>query len=123
MGLNGYVINLRLWNRFTQSQQELLERAFERHVDAIWAFAMELHDDASSCNTGGSCVLGERHQLIEVKPTAKDYELLRDAVAQTTFKDWATRCEKTYPGCAEDWEARVGPVLQRAGDRLWFRQP
>ena len=115
MGLNGYVISLELWNALTKSQQQSLQAAFNRHVDEIWLFAREAHDDASSCNIGGSCVHGKRHQLILVEPKAESYELMGEIAYQTTFKDWARRCDQVHAGCSADWSARIGPLLRRKG--------
>ena len=113
MGLNGYVISLRIWNGFTHTQQQALEKAFVLHVNNIWAFAVELHEDASSCNTGGSCVHGKPFHLTMVEPKRESYELMGNLAYKTTFQDWALRCNKIHPGCADDWRARVEPVLAR----------
>lgn len=113
MGLNGYVISLNLWNRLSRNQQNEMERAFQRHVDQIWAYAKEVHDDASGCNVGKPCRQSKLYHLVEVQPKAGDYQLIRELFERTTFKDWAARCERVYPGCANDWRARVEPVISR----------
>lgn len=100
-------------NGFTNTQQQALEKAFVQHVNNIWAFAAELHKDASSCNTGGSCVYGKRFHLTMVEPKGENYELMGNLAYNTTFQDWALRCNKVHPGCADDWRARVEPVLAR----------
>lgn len=113
MGLNGYVISLEVWNDFSRSQQDAIEKAFVKHVDDIWSFAVELHEDAVSCNTGGNCVHGKSYQLTLVEPRPENYELMGKIAYQTTFRDWASRCDQVHPGCAEDWRARVEPVIAR----------
>jgi TRAP-type transport system periplasmic protein len=111
MGLNGYVISLKLWNTLTHKQQMLIEDAFLKHIDNIWSFSSKLHEDASSCNTGGPCIHGKTYQLTMVKPLPENYELMGNIAYQTTFRDWASRCDQVYPGCADDWRTRVEPIL------------
>ena len=113
MGINGYVISLRVWERLSARQQNLLQQAFDQHVDAIWAFSRELHDDASSCLVGGPCKTGVPFRLQEVVPGAADYQRMHAMFEQTTFKDWADRCDRLYPGCSQDWRRRMAPILQR----------
>lgn len=111
-GLNGYVINLKLWNRLSSDQQSRLERVFREHADAIWASSEQRHADFSACNVGGFCNRGTPYRLIDVEPTQEDYRMLREAFEKTTFKDWAERCDRLHPGCAQDWKLRVAPVRQ-----------
>lgn len=115
MGINGYAINLRLWNRLSQSQQTRLEQAFRQHIEAIWQSAERIQEEAIACNTGGPCLDGIANQLIETKPSALDYQLLHQSFDRTTFKDWAERCDRLYPGCSQDWSRRVAPILATAG--------
>ena len=127
MGLNGYVISLKIWNRFSRNQQVLIENAFLKHIDSIWSFSSELHEDASSCNTGGPCIHGKSYQLTMVEPLPENYELMGNLAYQTTFRDWAARCDLVYPGCANDWRTRVGPILtqirQESGTPTQARAP
>ncbi len=117
MGLNGYVINRNLWERLSRKQQELLERAFREHIDRIWAYAQQVHDEASACIVGRPCALSEAHRLSEVRPVAGDYQRMRELLETTTLKDWASRCDRVHPGCADDWRARVAPILRAKGNR------
>jgi len=113
MGLNGYVISLRLWNSFSSGQQRALEQAFQQHIDNIWSFAKEGHEDASSCNTGGPCIHGKSFHLQLVEPKPENYSLMGRIAYETTFKDWAQRCDQIYRDCSADWRNRVGPILSK----------
>ena len=112
MGLNGYVVSLKLWNTFTPSQQQALETAFRKHIDNIWTYSASEDKDASSCIVDGPCRSGRRRQLTLVTPAEEDYRLMGGIAYKTTFDDWARRCDAIHPGCSADWLQRVGPVLQ-----------
>ena len=111
MGLNGYVIALKKWSRLSREQQRVMEKAFRGHVDRMWRFARSAHEDASTCTIGGPCLQGKPHNLKLVEPREEDYALIREIFFETTFRDWAARCDKVYADCAADWRARVAPIL------------
>ena len=111
MGLNGYLINLGVWNRLSPSQQDRLAQAFSQHVESIWLKAEQLHADMSSCNIGGPCAHGVPYHLTGAEPSASDYQQLRTAFARTTFRDWMERCDRVHPGCSDEWRRQVAPIL------------
>lgn len=112
LGLNGYAIRLRVWNQLSSRQQQTLQDAFRKHIDAIWDYARELHDDSSSCNVGGPCRLGKPYHLVRVEPSESDVEALRTYML-AGVKKWAQDCDRAYPGCSDEWHARVAPILKR----------
>ena len=112
-GINGYVINLNLWNRLSNHQQESLERAFKTYVDSIWASVEQLHVQFSACNTGQPCREGTSYNLIDVEPSEQDYQLLRQAFKEAVFPGWAEHCDQLSPGCADEWRELIEPVLMR----------
>lgn len=116
MGINGYVINRNLWNSLSSHQQQTLELAFQRHVDAIWKHTADVHQDMVSCNIGGPCEKGVQYHLINASPSQDDYRRVQDAFENTTFKDWAAKCDAIHPGCSQQWREVVAPILQ-AGTR------
>lgn len=121
MGLNGYAISLRVWNELSSRQQQVLQDAFTKHVEAIWAYARELHEDTSSCNVGGPCRLGKRYDLIGVQPTPSDVRALR-AHMLGGIKQWAQDCDQVDAGCSAEWHRLIAPILQKAGDdEQWAR--
>ncbi len=111
MGLNGYVINLDLWKRFSKREQAVLQQAFDQHVDEVWSEVQRVHQEAIACSTSGPCPEGVLASLKKSAPNVRDIQLLREAFSGTTFKDWVARCDQQYPGCSADWLARVEPVL------------
>jgi TRAP-type transport system periplasmic protein len=113
MGLNGYVINLDLWKRFSSREQAVLQSAFDRHVEEIWSEVQRVHKEAISCSTAGPCPEGVLANMEKRLPSKDDLRMLREAFQRTTFKDWALRCDEQYPGCSADWLARVEPFLSQ----------
>ena len=112
MGLNGYVINLRLWNSLSKRAQALIEGAVLQHVETIWGHVARVHREAISCSTGGACADGLPGTLVKVEPSAQDIKGLRDAFERTTLRDWKDRCDDVYPGCAAEWRARVEHLVE-----------
>jgi TRAP-type C4-dicarboxylate transport system substrate-binding protein len=115
MGLNGYAISLRAWNALSSRQQQVLQDAFTKHIEAIWAYARELHEDTSSCNVGGPCSLGKRYNMILVQPAPADAHTLR-AHMLDGMQQWAQDCDQAYPGCSDEWHRLIAPILQTTGD-------
>jgi len=112
LGVNGYVISLRVWEQLTAGQKTVLEQAFQKHVNTIWELAAQTHQDESSCLVGGPCKSGVPDKLVQVPPTAHDHQLLREAFEVTTLKDWTARCDKVHKGCAEEWKRLMAPILK-----------
>ncbi len=119
MGLNGYAISLHVWNALSSRQQEVLQDAFTKHVEAIWSHARELHKDTSSCNVGGPCSLGKRYNLILVQPTPDDAHALRTHMLGG-IQQWAQDCDEVHAGCSDEWHRLIAPILQTTDDdKLW----
>lgn len=112
MGLNGYVVSLKLWNSLSSSQKAVLEEAFRRHVENIWTFSEAAHTETSSCIVGRPCPSGKASNLTGVIPSPEDYRRMGEVAYKTTFDDWARRCDAVHPGCSADWLQRVGPALE-----------
>ncbi|RDB42677.1 ABC transporter substrate-binding protein [Halomonas sp. DQ26W] len=112
MAMNGYAINLNVWNQYTEEEQAQLEAAFNELVDEIWAYSEELFEDASRCNTGGEpCVNGRAYSLTSMEVTEKDLQTVNEAVEATSLPNFIELCDRTNPSCSEDWKATVGANL------------
>lgn len=112
MGINGYAVSLSLWNRFSPRQQARIEAAFKNEIEAIWDNAEQLHQEMSSCNVGGPCKQGIKYRMVNAMPSKVDRQRLHEAFQETTFKDWANRCDRVHPGCSERWRENILPILQ-----------
>lgn len=111
MGINGYAINLDLWNRLSKSQQMALGSAFNDHVASIWSAAFETHEVFSACNTGGSCDVGTPYNLIHAVPTEDDKRLFQQAFQELILPQWGASCDQLYSDCSSEWHDLVGSIL------------
>lgn len=112
MGLNGYGISLKSWNKLDAGQQAKLQTAFDTLNSKIWAYSEELYKDALNCNVGAEpCTTGKKYKLISVEPSDADRQLLKGALQSISLPNWAAVCDKVNPQCSADWKAKVGPVV------------
>jgi len=113
MGLNGYAVNLAFWNKLSNSQQAALQMAFDRHVEAIWAFSERLSESSAKCNTGGPCEEGTTYHLNEVALLPDDTQRLRRIMTNTVLGEWEAQCNKVDPGCSRQWHSLIDPIISR----------
>ena len=111
MALNGYAMTMKSWNALKPDQQVKLKAAFDKLTDEIWTYSEELFQDALNCNAGKDpCTTGKKFKLVNVPVSPADGELIRSAVAKVSLPVWAETCDKTNPGCSQQWKATVGPI-------------
>lgn len=112
VAVQGYGINMNSWKKLPPEQQGRLRVAIEKLTDDIWKFSEELWADGLRCNTGQDpCTTGKKYSMKLVKPTAKDLELMKSALAEISLPAWSELCEKSNPGCVDTWKRTVGPVV------------
>ena len=112
VAMNGYAINLDTWNKFSPDQQTKIEAAFDGLTKEIWSYSEELFDDAMRCNVGKKpCELNKPYNLVEVPISDGDLVIVKNAVKELSFPDWAEICDKTNPDCSADWKATVGAKI------------
>ncbi|MNG18694.1 hypothetical protein D3C84_1027830 [compost metagenome] len=112
MALNGYAISLKTWNGLKPDQQAKLQAAFTALSDDIWKYSEELFQDALNCNAGKDpCTTGKKFKLTNVAVTPADGDLVRSAVTKVSLPAWAEVCDKSNPGCSQQWTATVAPVI------------
>lgn len=112
IALNGYGITLAAWNKLKPDQQQKFQAAFDKHMDEIWAYSEELFVDASNCNVGKEpCKTVKKYNLVEVVPTQADLDIMKQAVKDVSFPVWAEVCDKSAPGCSENWKKTVGAAV------------
>jgi len=113
LGLNGYAMRLAVWNCLSTVQQGVLLEAFQKHAEAIWTYAEMAHVETSSCNTGGPCTLGVRYDLIQVKPSQEDADLLKKIMQEAVFKKWAAACDRISENCSKDFLERLDFIFSK----------
>ncbi|MGY8907376.1 MAG: TRAP transporter substrate-binding protein [Pseudomonadales bacterium] len=107
-GLAFGAFNLDKWNALSKAQQGLLEQELSALNQRMWTETATEDEIAIECLTGASCSLGERGNMVLVKPSQADLEA-RDTIArEVILPRWAARCG---PECAANWNATVGKVL------------
>lgn len=112
MAMNGYAVNLNVWNQFSEEEQTQIETAFNELVDDIWAYSEELYEDASRCNTGAEpCANGRPYSLTGIVVTEEDLQTVNEAVETISLPNFVELCDRTNPSCSEDWKATVGANL------------
>lgn len=111
LALNGYAINLDVWNSMTPEDQQKLEAGFDQLVEEIWTYSEELFDDAVRCNIGQDpCETVKKYDLKLVPLTDEDMTIIGNAVDEISFPTWAEICDKQNATCSADWTASVGAV-------------
>jgi TRAP-type C4-dicarboxylate transport system substrate-binding protein len=110
--MNGYGITLAAWNKLGAAGQTKLSAAINGLVDDIWKYSQELATDAANCNSGKEpCKTGKKFKLVSVASSAADIELVRGAMRDSSFPNWAAQCDKVEPECSKNWLHTVGPLL------------
>jgi TRAP-type C4-dicarboxylate transport system substrate-binding protein len=112
IALNGYGVTLAAWNRFKPGEQAKLKAAFDALLADIWKYSEELFLDASNCNVGKDpCTTGKKFNLVNVPVTPADLAIIKRAVAEVSYPEWAAVCDKSNPGCSATWKKAVGPII------------
>lgn len=112
LALNGYGINLDVWNKLSAEDQQKLEAGFDALIEEIWTYSETLFDDAVRCNVGQDpCKTGKKYDLKLVPITDEDRDIIANAVKDISFPTWAEACDKVNAGCSSSWKATVGKQL------------
>jgi TRAP-type transport system periplasmic protein len=110
--IQGYGMNLNVWNSFSEEEQQKIQAAFDELSDEIFAYSQELFDDAMRCNAGETpCELNKPYDLTTVEVSDADREKIREAVKQVSFPAFAELCNQNIEGCGDAWTERVGTRL------------
>ena len=109
IAVQGYGMNLDVWNSFDAEEQAKIQGAFDALVDEIWTYSEELFDDAMRCNVGETpCELNKPYSLTEVAVSEADIALVQDSVKDLSYPTWAALCDKSNPDCSSLWKDSVG---------------
>lgn len=112
VALNGYGINLDSWNKLNAEQQLTLKIMFDSLIEDIWSYSEYLFKDAVRCNVGEDpCETVTKYNLVNVPVTDADIAIVRRAVREISFPNWAKVCDKAFPTCSAEWKARVGVLI------------
>ena len=114
MGINAYVINNNIWNKFSDEQKIKLQEAFDLLIREMWAKADFLDQEYSICISGKLACPGNKvYKLTEVKPSKQDYKTMRNLFSKISLENWINDCELQRPGCKSKWMSTIQPILQK----------
>lgn len=108
--VQAHVVNLAWWNKLGAEQKAALEAQFADMENKLWEVAAKTNGVALACSTGGTCddKLYRSYNLKLVKLADGDFDRLKTITQNAILGDWATRCERVYPGCTKVWNDTVG---------------
>jgi TRAP-type C4-dicarboxylate transport system substrate-binding protein len=109
VALNGYGMNLGVWNKLSADQQGKIAGAFDKLTEEIWQYSEYLFEDAVRCTTGQTpCETVKQYNLVNVPVSDEDLAIVGNAVAEVSFPAWAEICDKSNSSCSADWKKTVG---------------
>lgn len=106
--VQGHLINLDAWNRFSEEEQAALTETFAELENQLWDLALNANGDAMSCSTGGTC---EDHKpfsmtLVELGPD--DATAIAEVAETVVLPIWRDTCNAVDPTCTTVWNETVG---------------
>ena len=109
--VQAHLVNLAWWNRQTPAQREAYLAQFSRMENDLWDLARTTNEDATNCSLGRPECLRQAHQPFNMTlATVSDADKtrLRRISEEVILSEWAARCNRAYPGCAQVWNDTVG---------------
>lgn len=109
--VQAHLVNLAWWNRLSAAQRTVLTAEMQRMENEMWELARTTNEDATNCSIGRPNCSRDRHQpfnmtLVEVSEA--DKTRLRRISEEVILSEWAQRCTRAYPNCAQVWNETVG---------------
>jgi len=109
-GVNAYAISLSKWNAFDPKQQEIIQKAFDKHSDNMWKYAQNLYEEQQNCMFGKDSCTAKKYQITKFEPSKEDVALIKQQMKMVTLKNWFELCNKEYPQCQNEWLNLAGPI-------------
>lgn len=109
--VQAHLVNLAWWNRQTPAQREAYMAQFTRMENDLWELARTTNEDATNCSLGRPECLRQAHQPFNMTlatVSEADKTRLRRISEEVILSEWAARCNRAYPGCAQVWNDTVG---------------
>lgn len=104
-----HAVNLKTWERIDPSVREFLVSEIATLENEIWEGVDEQTSEGFNCLTGnGPCSYGEPANMTLVPVSAKDEEVLRQALVGIVVPKWAERCGEA---CAGRWNETIATVV------------
>lgn len=106
--VQGHLINLDAWNRFSEEEQAALEAAFAELEAELWNLAITANGDAVSCSTGGECVEHKPFDMTLVEISEADAAAIAEVAETVVLPIWRDTCNAVDPNCSTVWNETVG---------------
>ena len=107
--VQGHLINLDAWNRFSAEEQEKLTAAFADLEAQLWALARAANGDAIECNTGAEgCSDHKKFSMTLVELGESDQAAIKEVAETIVLPIWRDTCNAVDPNCSATWNATVG---------------
>lgn len=106
--VQGHLMNLDAWNRFSPEEQAALTETFAAMEDQMWDLAINATGDAISCSTGGECTEHKPFSMELVEITAEDQAAIAEVAETVVLPIWRDTCNAVDPNCTTIWNETVG---------------
>jgi hypothetical protein len=109
-GVNFYAITLSKWNLLDQKQQEIIQKAFDKHIDNMWKYSKYLYVEQQNCIVGKDSCSAKKYEIAKIEPSKEDLALIKLQMKIVSLKNWFEGCNKEYPECKNEWLNLVGQI-------------
>ncbi len=109
--IQAHLVNANWWSRLTPAQREEFTTEFRKMEDDLWALARTTNEDATNCSIGLPNCSRTAHQpfnMTLVQVSEADKARLRRISEEVILSEWAGRCNRAYPNCAQVWNETIG---------------
>lgn len=108
--VQGHLINLDAWNRFSEEEQAALTESFAQLEDELWTLALNANGDAQSCSVGGACEEHKPFSMTLVDIGEADQAAIAEVAEAVVLPIWRDTCNAVDPNCTTVWNDTVGAV-------------
>ena len=109
-GINAYAITLSKWNQLNGKQQVTLQKAFDHHIDTIWAYSQQLLEETRNCILSNQACHEKKYNIIGIQLPPEDQALINKQFFNISYKKWVDTCNQEYPQCGQEWLKLAGPI-------------
>lgn len=109
--VQAHMVNLDWLNGLSAEDRATFDETMAAMEAELWSVAITTNDTAQSCSTGGDCPEGgiyTAYDMTLVPVSDADKARVGEISVSEVLPEWAAKCEASYPGCTEIWNATVG---------------
>ncbi|WP_112323660.1 TRAP transporter substrate-binding protein [Oceanibium sediminis] len=107
--VQGHLINLDAWNRFSAEEQAALEASFAELEAQLWDLALSANGDAVACSTGSdACTSHKPFSMTLVEISDEDRAAIANVAETVVLPIWRDTCNAVDPTCTQTWNETVG---------------